>query len=80
MASQEEKNQIQKNGAVLKEMEAAHIAQVAALFDIPMFAIKGVTDLVDTSVCPQEQFLENIVPLSAKLAVTVRQVLSVLTH
>lgn len=79
LASQEEKNQMKKNGAVLKEMEAAHIAQVAVLFDIPMFAIKGVTDLVDTPVCPQEQFLESIVPMSAKLAITLREVLSVLT-
>lgn len=76
LASQEEEDQMRENGAVLKEMEAAHIAQVAALFDVPMFAIKGVTDLVDTTTCPQEQFAESIQPLSEKLATTLNLVLS----
>lgn len=70
LASREEEAQMSENGAVLKEMEAAHIAQVAVLFDVPMFAIKGVTDLVDTTTCPQEQFSESIMPLSEKLAIT----------
>lgn len=78
LASREEEVQMQENGAVLKEMEAAHIAQVAALFEVPMFAIKGVTDLVDTAACPQEQFSASIMPLSEKLAVTFSAVLGAL--
>ena len=80
LASREEEVQMEKNRAVLKEMEAAHIAQVASLFEIPFFAIKGVTDLVDTTACPQEQFAENIQPLSEKLAKVLHQVLIILSH
>lgn len=78
LASKEEEEQMSANAAVLKEMEAAHIAQAASLFEVPMFAIKGVTDLVDTTVCPQEQFSESIQPLSEKLATTLGTVLNAL--
>ena len=78
LASREEEEQMQENQAVLKEMEAAHIAQVASLFNIPLFALKGVTDLVDTAVCPQEQFSENIQPMSEKLAKILCQILNII--
>lgn len=78
LASQEEQKQIERNQATLKDMEAAHVAQVAHIFQTPMFAIKGVTDLVDTDECPQEQFTQNIHNLSKVLAETLINVVTLL--
>ena len=38
---------MQEQGVAVKEMEAAAIAWVAALFHIPMFSVKSITDIVD---------------------------------
>lgn len=59
MASQPEQAQMEKNNAELKEMEAAAIAEVAHLKNVPMFAIKTVTDFVDEEMLPSEQFRSN---------------------
>lgn len=42
-----------------KDMEAAAIAEVAALTSTPMFALKAITDFVDTSETTYEQFQVN---------------------
>ncbi len=59
VASREETEQMKKNNADLKEMEAAAIAEIADLKNIPMIAIKTVTDFVDIDSPTQEQFLQN---------------------
>jgi len=51
-----------------KDMEAAAIAWVAEQHHVPFFAIKAITDLVDTDKPVQEAFLENLVTASAHLA------------
>ena len=78
LSSREEEEQMKKNGAVLKEMEAAHVAQVATLFNVPVLAIKGVSDLVDITDCPQQQFADSIHSLSEKLAEVLCNVLKAL--
>lgn len=52
--------QLQDNDAAVKEMEAAGIAWAAHLFEVPFFALKSVTDIVDGDRPPQEEFLENL--------------------
>jgi nucleoside phosphorylase len=47
------------NNAHCKEMEAAAIAEIAQLCQIPMFALKVITDFVDVHECTQAQFLKN---------------------
>jgi len=44
---------------VAKEMEAAAIAWVAMLHDIPMFAIKSITNLVDQENQSETEFVKN---------------------
>lgn len=62
-------------GAAVKEMEAAAIAWVAALFDIPLVAVKAVTDIVDGGRPTQEEFLENLSAAAAALQKTLPKVL-----
>lgn len=49
----------QNNGSI-KEMEAAGIGWVAHLLKVPFFAIKAVTDFVDSPYSTEEQFLKNL--------------------
>jgi Nucleoside phosphorylase len=51
---------IKANGGEVKEMEAAAIAWVAAIHDVPFFCIKAITDLMDSDKTTQEEFLENL--------------------
>ncbi|DBB01380.1 hypothetical protein WJX77_000982 [Trebouxia sp. C0004] len=48
------------NKVAVKEMEAAAVAWVAAMFKAPMFSLKSITDIVDGGRPPQEEFLENL--------------------
>ena len=45
---------------ILKEMEAAAIAWVAQMYQIPFIAVKSVTDLIDNDQAVQEEFIENL--------------------
>lgn len=54
-----DKTIIQARGALLKDMELAAIAYVANLFQVPLFAVKAVTDLLDSKVPTEEAFLQN---------------------
>jgi len=56
----------QNNGSV-KEMEAAGIAWVAYLLKKPIFALKAITDFVDSDHPTQDQFLKNLAIASEKL-------------
>lgn len=51
---------IRRNGGEIKEMEAAAVAWVAALHQVPFFGIKAVTDLVDVPHATVEQFQQNL--------------------
>lgn len=58
--SEEDMKQILANDAAVKEMEGAAIAWAAHLFDLPVLALKSITDIVDGDRPPQEEFLENL--------------------
>lgn len=63
------------NKVAVKEMEAAAVAWVAALFHIPMFCLKSITDIVDGGRPPQEEFLENLQCAAKALQETILPVL-----
>jgi len=54
-------------GAVVKEMEAAAIGWIANLYNTPFFAIKAITDLVDSNTPTEEEFLKNLKSASEAL-------------
>ncbi|WP_196139152.1 hypothetical protein [Aliikangiella sp. G2MR2-5] len=51
---------IDSHDAVAKEMEAAGIAWVAMLFNIPMMALKSITNLLDEDNKSEEEFVNNL--------------------
>ena len=57
---------IRNNGSV-KEMEAAAIAWVAHAFKTPFFALKSITDWVDSHHSTAEQFEQNLEKASQSL-------------
>ncbi|MFW6203316.1 MAG: 5'-methylthioadenosine nucleosidase [Marinilabilia sp.] len=59
MLPEDEKN-IRQLGADVKEMEAAAVAWVARLHDVPLLCIKAVTDLIDSGTPTQDEFLHNL--------------------
>lgn len=56
------------HGTLAKDMEAAAVARVAALFDRPFTACKVITDLVDGPEPTAEEFVANVNAASATLA------------
>ena len=56
----EDLERLKANGADVKEMEAAAIAWVADLYQVPLLALKSITDLVDTETPTQDEFLANL--------------------
>jgi len=63
-------DQFEKNNAFLKEMEAAAIAEVAELANVPFLALKGVTDYIDAASHQEmhEDFGKELVPVSEKIS------------
>jgi len=59
---------IKSYGGVVKEMEAASIAWVADLYKVPFFAIKSITDLVDSSTPTEEEYIRNLTSASISLS------------
>lgn len=51
---------IKANEAVIKDMEAAAIAWVAELYNIPLITLKSITDLVDSKKPTQDEFMKNL--------------------
>lgn len=51
---------MEQNNAAVKDMEAASIAWVAEQFQVPMIAVKVITDIVDGDRPTNEEFLENL--------------------
>lgn len=58
---------MQKHEAAVKEMEAAAIARLCKDHEVPFFALKAVTDLVDGQHPPEEEFLANLAKAVAAL-------------
>ena len=50
---------IVESGAQVKDMEAAAVAWMAGLHSTPVSAVKAITDLVDSPVAGETQFLQN---------------------
>lgn len=63
---------MQAQGAAVKEMEAAGIAWSAHLFGTPFFALKSITDIVDGGRVAQEEFMENLATAAKALHVSGR--------
>lgn len=63
---------------IVKEMEAAAIAQVAGWYEVPFFSIKSVTDLIDGGVPPQDEFQSNLKLAASNLAKEVTRILPIL--
>lgn len=55
-----DRERILANGAEVKEMEAAAVAWVGHLHGVPTGALKTITDLVDSPVATEAQFVENL--------------------
>lgn len=66
---------IKSNNATIKDMEAAAIAWVAQLFDVPVMSLKSVTDLVDSNKPTQEEFLKNLSLATKNLQLKLAEVL-----
>jgi nucleoside phosphorylase len=78
LSSSQENEQMNKNNAAVKEMEAAGIAEVAQMRGVPFIGLKIVTDLVDIQDCPQNQFTNNFDKLITHLADKVQKLCVVL--
>jgi nucleoside phosphorylase len=55
-----DENMIRRNGGEIKDMEAAAVAWVSSLHQVPFFCIKAVTDWVDVPHATEEQFQQNL--------------------
>lgn len=70
--------QIEKSGAVAKEMEAAAVAWVCWLKNTPCMAVKSITNLLDLGDSSEQQFNENfsfaVQNLSTLIAAVVKAV------
>ncbi|KAJ0968037.1 hypothetical protein J5N97_024954 [Dioscorea zingiberensis] len=74
MSPQDEAS-ILANGATIKDMEGAAVAYVADLFSVPVIFVKAVTDIVDGEKPTAEEFLQNLVAVTAALDQAVSQVI-----
>lgn len=55
-----DRQEMQKTGGEIKDMEAAAIAWVAQLYGIPLLCVKSITDLVDSGRPTAEAFNANL--------------------
>uniref|UniRef100_A0A1D1XN71 5'-methylthioadenosine/S-adenosylhomocysteine nucleosidase 2 n=1 Tax=Anthurium amnicola TaxID=1678845 RepID=A0A1D1XN71_9ARAE len=76
--SPHDETSIMSNDAVIKDMEGAAVAYVANLFSVPAIFLKAVTDIIDGDKPTAEEFLENLVAVTAALDQTVGQVVDFL--
>ncbi|KAK6946383.1 Nucleoside phosphorylase domain [Dillenia turbinata] len=72
--SQPDEAAIMENDATVKDMEGAAIAYVADLLSVPAVFVKAVTDIVDGDKPTAEEFLQNLVAVTAALGQSVTQV------
>eukprot|EP00934_Nitzschia_sp_Nitz4_P001036 Nitzschia sp. Nitz4//scaffold71_size96697//19694//20804//NITZ4_004687-RA/size96697-augustus-gene-0.143-mRNA-1//1//CDS//3329557223//1036//frame0 len=64
-----------ENDASVKDMEAAAIAYVAAMHEVPYLGVKVVTDIVDGGIPTQEEFFQNLHSAAQSLQQALPQVL-----
>jgi len=58
--TEEDMTVIRKLNGEVKDMEAASIAWVASMHNVPFLAIKSITDIVDGKRTTEEEFLQNL--------------------
>ncbi|XP_020240774.1 5'-methylthioadenosine/S-adenosylhomocysteine nucleosidase 2-like, partial [Asparagus officinalis] len=71
--SPHDESAILANDATVKDMEAAAIGYVADLFSVPVICVKAVTDIIDGDKPTSEEFLQNLVSVTAKLDLAVTE-------
>lgn len=71
---------IRENGGQLKDMEAAAIAFVCSLADVPVLLVKSVTDLCDGGEKTYDEFRRNFHAASQSLREANRRIISYLTE
>ncbi|KAK1261393.1 5'-methylthioadenosine/S-adenosylhomocysteine nucleosidase 1 [Acorus gramineus] len=77
--SPHDETSILANDATIKDMEGAAVAYVADLLSVPVIFIKAVTDIVDGEKPTSEEFLQNLVAVTAALGQAVSQVVDFIT-
>lgn len=73
--SKDDLEQINRNGATIKDMEAAAIAEVAELTGVPFMAVKSISDRIDDPVEASTQFVKNLELASQNLAAKLSEIL-----
>ncbi|PKA66239.1 5'-methylthioadenosine/S-adenosylhomocysteine nucleosidase 1 [Apostasia shenzhenica] len=71
--SPHDESAILANEAAIKDMEGAAVAYVADLLSVPAIFVKAVTDIVDGEKPAAEEFLQNLVAVTAALDQAVTQ-------
>jgi len=66
---------MKENNASVKDMEAAAIAWVAKMNNVPYMGVKVITDLVDGGVPSQDEFMENLASAAKSLQSALPKVL-----
>nr|AAL58883.1 methylthioadenosine/S-adenosyl homocysteine nucleosidase [Oryza sativa] len=72
--SPHDESAILNNDATVKDMEGAAVAYVADMFSTPAIFVKAVTDIVDGEKPTAEEFLQNLVAVTAALDKAVTEV------
>ncbi|XP_010943418.1 5'-methylthioadenosine/S-adenosylhomocysteine nucleosidase 2 isoform X1 [Elaeis guineensis] len=67
------------NDATIKDMEGAAVSYVAGLLSVPAIFVKAVTDIVDGEKPTPEEFLQNLIAVTAALDQAVSQVIDFLS-
>ncbi len=67
LTTPDELKNMKRFGTLIKDMEAAAIAEVAYLMQVKFIALKVTTDLVDHPECSQTQFNTNYPELVLRL-------------
>ncbi len=76
--SESDAQMIERSGAQVKEMEAAAVGYVCELAQVPVMAIKAITDLVDAHASTADQFNANLAYASDRLMKAVAAVIEIL--
>ena len=74
-ATEVDREMMSRNDASVKEMEAAAVAKVCEMFDVPFVCVKAITDIVDGPHAAEKEFLENLALAGKRLQETVPKVL-----
>ncbi|XP_039045130.1 5'-methylthioadenosine nucleosidase-like isoform X3 [Hibiscus syriacus] len=75
----QDETSITANDATVKDMEGAALAYVADLLKVPVIFVKAVTDIVDGDKPAAEEFLQNLVAVTAALDEAVDQIVNFIT-